>query len=296
MRTYAFVVLHYLADDMTTDCVRSLLALEDENRAVRVMVVDNGSGNGSGNRLQALWRGDDRVHVELLDEGIGFSRANNRGYELAVERWSPVCVGILNNDTLIEQEGFLDLLDEDLNQRCWYVVGPDILVPATGRHQSPLRRQIITKEQVEARLAYQEAWPTPAQRLRLLVSSLPVIGPAYESRRQARIGQGNQDWDVSREDVVLHGAALIYTDLFIETGQLPFEPVTFMYGEEDLLGKRCEINGWPTLYDPRLRVLHLDDGATNRAFAGQMEKGRFFMKHEHETMLLLREMLDDAER
>ena len=48
---YAFIILHYKAFDITADCVNSILALEGSDEAA-VIVVDNASGNGSGEALQ----------------------------------------------------------------------------------------------------------------------------------------------------------------------------------------------------------------------------------------------------
>lgn len=77
---------------------RDLEGIESE-----IVVVDNGSDDGTAAWLAAEWPG---LVVDLSPEPLGFARAVNRGIRLA--RFAHVC--LLNNDMLIEPGFFAALL------------------------------------------------------------------------------------------------------------------------------------------------------------------------------------------
>jgi GT2 family glycosyltransferase len=77
-------------------CLETLLASAAEE-ALEVIVVDNGSTDGTREYLLALAAADPRVHLVLNPDNAGFARACNQG--LAVTRGELLV--LLNNDTLV---------------------------------------------------------------------------------------------------------------------------------------------------------------------------------------------------
>jgi GT2 family glycosyltransferase len=77
-------------------CLESLLA---SRTAIpfEVVVVDNGSTDGTVEYLDELSRRDPRIRLELCDRNIGFAAATNRGVARAV---GDILV-LLNNDTMV---------------------------------------------------------------------------------------------------------------------------------------------------------------------------------------------------
>lgn len=92
-RRHVVVVLNWHGRDDTLECVRSLLG---SDAALRVLVVDNGSFDGTLDELAAV----DRVDLLQLPRNVGFSGGMNRGIERALETGADV-ITILNNDTLV---------------------------------------------------------------------------------------------------------------------------------------------------------------------------------------------------
>ena len=78
------------------------IARELESFTAEIMVVDNGSSDGTAEWLRAAWP---QVRIEVSNQPLSFARAVNRG--IACARYSHIC--LLNNDMLIEP-GFFGAL------------------------------------------------------------------------------------------------------------------------------------------------------------------------------------------
>ena len=75
-RPVSVVTVNYNAGEALVECVRSVLA---STVAVEVVVVDNGSSDGSLERLRPCLGGDPRVLLLEMHANLGFAAANNRG-------------------------------------------------------------------------------------------------------------------------------------------------------------------------------------------------------------------------
>lgn len=98
------VILNYRGADDTIACLDSLASL---TTPVRTIVVDNGSGEGSVERIRA---GHGDVALIVNDENIGFAAGNN----VAIERLladGAEFVWVLNNDTTVEPGTLAAMLD-----------------------------------------------------------------------------------------------------------------------------------------------------------------------------------------
>lgn len=92
------VVLNWNNYEDTAECLDSLEGLSYPN--VETVVVDNGSEDGSGERIEATYP---TVDVLFNDENLGFSLGMNRGIEAALNR-DPAFVWLLNNDLFVRDE------------------------------------------------------------------------------------------------------------------------------------------------------------------------------------------------
>jgi GT2 family glycosyltransferase len=90
----------------TRQCLDSLLRLDYRN--FRIVVVDNGSTDGSENLIAGSF-----PEVTLLQAGanVGFSRGNNLGIRHALARWGTY-VWLLNNDTTVESGALTALVNQ----------------------------------------------------------------------------------------------------------------------------------------------------------------------------------------
>lgn len=300
----AFVVLHYLSAELTQDCLESLLALGagSEHFEPAVVVVDNASNNGSTEQVEARFGSCENVRFLRNEANLGFSRANNRGFQLAVEEFAPAHVVVLNNDTVIRQAGFLDELERIFEEQGRpHVIGPDIFVERKGIHQSPWMPAPMTRERIEARLEnmrYLEAHGGVPRSLHGKIRHLmcrTAAGRRFFEQRDLKRLAAFEGWREPAEGSLLHGAAIVFTRAFVAEGLLPFVPETFLYEEEQILALRCQQRGWRTYYTPELQVIHYDDGSTDLATKDYDRKQRFLRKNEIESLQTLLAAWDTLE-
>jgi GT2 family glycosyltransferase len=100
-----FVVIPHWNDAPTTlDCIRSLQAAEAVE--ARIVIVDNGSTDNSGQHLSAQL--GNQAEVLALPENRGFAGGANAGVKYALEHGA-AAVLLLNNDTTLDRRMLLEL-------------------------------------------------------------------------------------------------------------------------------------------------------------------------------------------
>src|SRR3972149_8894642 len=103
MKKVFIIVLNWNGYRDTVDCLRSIEKCS--YTAYEVVVVDNGSTDGSVERLKKDFK--DVVYIENK-ENLGYTGGNNVGIKYAMDRRGEF-IWLLNNDTLIESDS-LDIL------------------------------------------------------------------------------------------------------------------------------------------------------------------------------------------
>lgn len=99
------VVLNWCDEEATADCLSSLQ--ESSYPALSILLVDNGSPDGSGALLHERFPG-----VPFLQTGdnLGFTGGNNRGIERALQDGAEFIL-VLNNDTRVEPGAIATLVE-----------------------------------------------------------------------------------------------------------------------------------------------------------------------------------------
>lgn len=258
-KTYGFVVLHYMAYEMTVECVSTLLNKFDEYN-IKIAVVDNSSPNGSGKRLQDKYCTEKKVDVLLNEENEGFARGNNLGYRFLVKNYNPDYIIVINNDVLIEQQDFLNLIDSVYRKNRFAVLGPDIFCPLSNTHQNPAHLKGFSLDDVNEinnRIGNFCKYPWFYYYKNKLVCFIK------SKLRIRKRNTNNIDRTKTMENVVLHGACYIFSKDFIKVRENCFNPDTFLYMEEDILHYECSKAGLKMTYSPDLKINHFEDVSTN---------------------------------
>ena len=120
-----FVILHYNAIQETENCVESIEKKIDKKN-YHIVIIDNASPNNSGSELKRKFCDKDNVTVILNKENLGFARGNNIGYRYAVNVLKADFICIMNNDTLIEQNDFFEVICDEYKKSNYGIMGPKI--------------------------------------------------------------------------------------------------------------------------------------------------------------------------
>lgn len=284
---YSFVILHYVAEDVTVKCVNTLLERFDSGD-VDIVVVDNGSSNGSGAALESRYAGKENVHFLLLEKNLGFACGNNEGYRYAVENLNPDFVIVMNNDVMIEDGAFLEKIASEYASAPFAVLGPDIYSPNADVHQSPAR---LTPMSVEKARAFRRKFEL---KYRLFFYQYITWNLKLYLHLAKEHKACDADYTTQHTSCVLHGACYIFSKEFIQARQFAFNPSTFLYVEEDILAFECLRDGLVIRYNPDLRVVHLEDVSTNAAIRSACARKKMKYKYLGRSFDVLVKLMEEA--
>ncbi len=273
---FVYVILHYRTLQLTIDCVGSL---RSNFPASHIVVVDNGSGDGSGDALVSMYQHCDMVDVLVSGNNLGFASGNNLGYEFAVRNYSPDFVVVMNNDVLISDTAFEGSISSYMQNQNVDVCGPDILTP-DGDHQNPLMLRPFGSFRIIKQMVI-DALRLLCLRLGLMqeriLGTYGSISAQYHKQHAEISAVGN---------CIVHGACVVFSRRYSSNVPHAFVPVTFLYGEEMILYDFCKRRGYSTGVCPSARVLHLG-GKSTMASASQKERQIFKIRQTLRSMYQL---------
>lgn len=268
----SFVILHYLTDEDTIECINSILNNID-TEDYSIIVVDNASPNSSGTLLKNMFENEARIEVILNETNLGFAKGNNVGFYKAKYAYKADFIILMNNDMYIEQTNFFDTIIKSYNSSNFGVMGPDIISVVDNRHQNPQPIRIVTTS---------DAWFQLIRHTVLLfVNYLKLENYTKKIINKIKgetAEHKNIDYSTEKFNVQLHGSCLIFSPMYIEKFDGLFDK-TFMYFEEDILFYLCRENNFLTYYNNKLEIYHKEDSATNKYLSNTTKKNRFIYKN-----------------
>lgn len=229
------VVLNYRTSDLAIDCLSSLEPEVTALPGVRVVVVDNGSQDGSAERIrQAITESgwSDWVETLALAENGGYSIGNNAAIRPALDAAHPLdFVMLLNSDTQIYPGAVSVLLGFLEKNPEVGIVSSQVEDPDGTPHSSTYRFSTILTEFVSGlRLG------VVSRVLFRGVIAPPIPGEACEF-----------DW-------VAGCSMMIRKEVFDSVGLLDED--YFMYYEDMDFCLAARRAGWTIWCEPESRVLH----------------------------------------
>jgi GT2 family glycosyltransferase len=234
----SIVIVNWNTKGLLRDCLESIV-LNPPQCACKVVVVDNGSTDGSGEMVQ---RDFSDVLLISNERNLGFAEANNQGIRAQKSRY----VHLLNSDTIV-LPGALDGLVRSLESS-----------PAVGIVGNRLRNPDGTLQPSVFR------FPTVTSALLLGFGIRRVKLGDRVRHTQTNVGEEEFDYGVRQEVDYMRGASLIIRrSVLDEIGLL--DERFFMYGEEADLCYRAWQAGWKVVYDPEAEIIHLGGGSSRKA-------------------------------
>jgi GT2 family glycosyltransferase len=211
------VVLNFNASTDTIRCVRSLLAVLPQES---IVVVDNGSSDGSVDAVRSALAGIDVIETAV---NRGYGGGNNVGARAALTQGARHIL-LLNNDTEVVNPSFISSLLSALEEH-----------PHAGI-AGPLVRY-------------------PDGAVQPTVSDAPSLRLALRLALARRVGHSSVQPARDAEVAVLNGVCLlIRAETFESTGG--FDERYFLYVEEADFATRARAAGWTSLYVPVPSIVH----------------------------------------
>ena len=276
------VIVNYRTAGLAIDCLHSLAAELAQFASMRTVLVDNASGDGSVETLQAAierqgWQ--QWASVIAAERNGGFAYGNNVGIAEALRApHRPDYVMLLNPDTIVHAGAIRALVDfMDAHPRAG--IAGSLLENAEGGTDCSAHNAF-----------------SPIGEL-VAGASLGIVARAfsrYDVSPPSRAAAHECDW--------VSGASLmVRTPVFEKTGLM--DEQYFLYFEEADFCVRVREAGWQVWFVPESRVVHLEGAATGirevvrrRPRYWYESRRRYFIKHFGVAGLLLADVLWAAGR
>lgn len=221
----AVILLNWNSFDHSSNCIQSLQLCDYPN--FEIILVDNGSIDGSGNLLKAKFP---EIILIASPTNEGFAAGNNRGFSYAIENQFTYAM-MLNNDVFVEPD-FISKLIQYMETH-----------PDTGAIQPKIffnhdRKKIWNGG------SYFLSW----------------LGWTYSKRYMRRAGVLQSQFQ--QVDWITGCAFLTKTSILKEVGLL--KEAFFIYYEDVDLSFRIRSKGYELIYHPDSIIYHIA-GSSNKA-------------------------------
>ncbi len=255
MTRLSAIVVSWNTRDLLRRCLESLCASSGEGGQLELLVVDNGSTDGSPEMVRSDFPG-----ATLIANGqnLGFARANNQ----AIARAEGQHLLLANTDTEMVGSAVADMVRYADEHPDVAVVGPQLL-NADGSVQSS-RRSFPTASTAFLESTVLQRWlPNhPAVRRYYLLDS--------------------PDGETQEVDWLVGACLLVRGEACRQVGLM--DEGYFMYSEEMDWCRRFSDAGWKIVYLPTARVIHYEGQSSgkdpyHRHTRFQYSKCRYFEKH-----------------
>ncbi len=105
MPKVAIILINLNQEEHTRECIHSLLQVS--YNSVEIILIDNNSVDGSGQRLHEQFPS---VTYRCLEDNLGFVGGNNIGMEIALAQGAKYVL-LLNNDTIVDKDFIQPLVE-----------------------------------------------------------------------------------------------------------------------------------------------------------------------------------------
>jgi GT2 family glycosyltransferase len=232
------IVVNYNGGGFVNEAVASLL--EQDLDGIEVIVVDNGSSDGSDVDLERRFGGA----IRLLRAGrnLGFGAGNNVGIRAARGRF----LFLLNNDAVAA---------------------------------AACVREMVEAAEVDGRIGMVAAKVLDHARREVIDTAGHLLFPDGLNRGRGRLEVDRGQYDACRTALFPSGAAALYRRVMLDEIGL-FDEAFFLFGDDTELGLRGRLAGWECAFAPRAVVFHRGSqsaGRYSRLKAFHVERNRIWV-------------------
>jgi len=264
-KSLVFVILQYNSPEETINCIESLQKSVEGQYSI--IIVDNGSKKLELNKLKLWLKNKKNIDLIELNKNYGFSKGNNIGCFFAIEKYHPDFLYVINNDTLIFQKNLLEIIQDEFRKSDFDVLGPDI-IELDGKHKNPFEIKIKNIKNIKRRLLENKI------KLLLFKSGLYFIIKLLK-----KTPKENGAFRKRKENVGLHGSALIFSKKYYNKYPRIFEPEVFLYNEEDYLYLKKIKDHLTFVYNPKIKIIHKHEGSSKKRTLNYKRQYLFRLKN-----------------
>ena len=236
MPLVAAIIVNFRTGPMTVEALASLMPSGAEPYEIRAFVVDNDSGDGSADFIEAAiekngWGGWASVIRSPVNGG--FSAGNN----LVMKSVKPDFFLLLNSDAQLRPGALARLVSCMANRRDVGLVGPRLEDDNGDPQHSSFR------------------YHTPISEFMRAASTGPIDKILERHKVPLDVSE-----DVIEADWISFACVLIRRDVVDAIGLL--DEGYFLYFDDIDYCRRAKVAGWKAVTDPSARVFHLCSGST----------------------------------
>ncbi len=282
----SFIILHYKNLKDTIECIESIQKLKTKEKK-NIVVVDNHTLEEKEIQILKEYTED----IILLKENLGFAKANNQGCKYAIEKYHPNFLCVINNDTVITQEDFIDRINQIYKETDFDMLGPYIECKegsGSVNPYQPLKNPKEVQEEIKNQQKLLKFYKNPL--LYFILTTGVKIKKVFKKRAPMRNGVQRE------ENVALHGCAIIFSKKYYERYSYVFYPNTFLYHEESFLYQRILKDHLKSIYDPSINIVHKEGASLSLAMNNNERKKLVFRTKEiiKSLTLLEKEMQNES--
>jgi N-acetylglucosaminyl-diphospho-decaprenol L-rhamnosyltransferase len=266
MLDLGIVIVNWNTRDYLRRCLQTVFASEGEI-SYRVVVVDNGSVDGSG---EMVTRTFPDVTVIGGHGNVGYPAGNNLGLRTlgyadraeTISPGAPRYALLLNPDTELPSHALSQMITfMDTNPDVG-VAGPKLVLPDGSLD-----------------LACRRSFPSPEVALWRMIGFSRLF-PGSKTFARYNLTFLDED-EITEVDSVVGAFMMVRKQAITEIGLL--DERFFLYGEDLDWAKRIKEAGWKVMYYPRVRVRHVKRAASRQSDRAPYEFVRamllFYLKH-----------------
>lgn len=235
MKKVFIVVLNWNRKDDTIRCLESLEKIQNPNIKIQIIVVDNGSTDGSIEEIKNQKPKIKNLNIIENKKNLGFAAGNNTGIKYAMENGVDFVL-ILNNDTLVDKSLLVHLIKAAEKYKNAGVFSPKIYF-APGFE---FRKERYSKKDLGKVIWYAGG----------IIDWDNVLA---SNRGVDEVDKGQHD-KITEIDFATGACMFVRREVLQEVGL--FDERYFMYFEDADLSQRAKRYDWKVLFVPDAKLWH----------------------------------------
>ena len=207
---FSFIILHYKNIEETIECLTKFQNLFKDK--CHIIIVDNNTLSKSEEKLIQKFTKD----ILKLDKNYGFAKANNKGISYAKKKYKSKYYIVMNNDVYIDDDNFLNIIEQDYKKYSFDMMGPYISSPSKESvNPFPVIKDIesLNKEILRCKKLI-KIYSNP-----IMYFLLQVVLKIKHAIRKPNIPTNG---DKTILDSPLHGCCIIFSDNYLKKYKYPF--------------------------------------------------------------------------